>query len=169
MTELKAKEFAIKKHKGQKYGARVYQFHLEAVVKIAKETRLSEEIIMACWLHDTIEDCEVNYTDIKINFGKNVAEIVYAVTDELGRNRKERKTKTYPKIKSNEDAICVKLCDRIANTNQSIIDKKQDLMYLYIKEHEEFKMALYTSNQKDETLKLWLVLEELITLAKSNL
>jgi guanosine-3',5'-bis(diphosphate) 3'-pyrophosphohydrolase len=163
MNETTAKEFALKSHKGQTYGTRDYSFHLEAVALIAKEFKLDEKIIAACWLHDTIEDCKVTFQDIKNVCGEEIAEIVYCVTDELGRNRKERKIKTYPKIKSNNDALCVKLCDRIANMQQSFLDHNENLLEMYIKEHKEFKKALFSDNSTETILLLWKRLEELVT------
>jgi (p)ppGpp synthase/HD superfamily hydrolase len=163
MSETAAKEFALKAHKGQLYGTREYSFHLEAVVSLAKEFKLDENIISACSLHDTIEDCKVSYQDVKNVCGERVAEIVYCVTDELGRNRKERKAKTYPKIKNNNDALCVKLCDRIANMQQSFIDNNINLLSMYLKEHEEFKELLFSDNSAETLLLLWKRLEELVT------
>ena len=162
MNETTAKEFALKSHKGQTYGTRDYSFHLEAVASIAKEFKLDEKIIAACWLHDTIEDCKVTFQDIKHICGEEIAEIVYCVTDELGRNRKERKVKTYPKIKSNNDALCVKLCDRIANMQQSFLDNNENLLAMYLKEQKEFKEALFSENSTETTVLLWKRLEELV-------
>ena len=162
MNETIAKEFAIKAHQGQTYGTRKYSFHLEAVVSIAKEFKLDENIISACWLHDTMEDCNVSFQDLKNIFGEKIAEIVYCVTDELGRNRKERKAKTYPKIKSNNDALCVKLCDRIANMQQSFIDNNDNLLSMYVKEHREFKKLLFSDNSSETLLLLWKRLEEIV-------
>ena len=88
-------------------------------MKIAEELGYDESIIIGTILHDTLEDTTLSYNDIKKAFGKEVAEIVYCVTDELGRNRNERKEKTYPKIKANWKATVVKICDRIANITQS--------------------------------------------------
>jgi len=167
MTEEKAKEFAIKVHGEQQYGSKPYSFHLESVVQVAKNINLENDIILGCWLHDTIEDCNVSYQDIKREFGENVAEIVYAVTDELGRNRKERKEKTYHKIRINQNAVCVKLCDRIANLNQTILDEKIDLLSMYYKEQKDFKEKLYNSNHRKPTLKLWETLDDLINKAKN--
>lgn len=168
MTELKAKEFAIKAHGNQQYGDRPYSYHLESVVQIAKNLDLENDIILGCWLHDTIEDCNVSYQDIKREFGRDVAEIVFDVTDELGRNRKERKVKTYPKIKANEKALCVKLCDRIANLNQTISDQKFDLLSMYFKEHTEFKEKLYSPSHNINTIKLWQILDDLIEKARNT-
>ncbi|MDH5399655.1 MAG: HD domain-containing protein [Cyclobacteriaceae bacterium] len=159
MDELKAKDFALESHMGQKYGNREYSFHLESVVKIAKDMGLESDIIAGCWLHDTIEDCSIEYTDIKDIFGESIAEIVHAVTDEPGKDRKERKLKTYPKIKSNESAVCVKLCDRIANLNQSILDNKKGLVSMYCNEHDEFRQQLYDPAHNSKTGELWAMLE----------
>lgn len=163
MIETTAKEFALKAHQGQTYGTRDYSFHLEAVVAIAKEFKLNENIIAGCWLHDTIEDCKVTYQDIKELCGEEVAEMVYCVTDELGRNRKERKLKTYPKIKSNPDALCVKLCDRIANMQQSFLDKNDKTSSQYLEEHQEFKNQLFSNDSSKTILLLWKRLEDLVS------
>lgn len=168
MNEEKAKEFAIKAHNKQQYGGRPYSFHLKSVVQVAKNINLEKDIILGCWLHDTIEDCDVSYQDIKRKFGENVAEIVYAVTDELGRNRKERKEKTYPKIKENQNALCVKLCDRIANLKQTILDNEIDLLSMYYKEQKDFKEKLYDSSHRKTTLMLWKILDDLIDRVEIN-
>ena len=85
-----------------------------------------------------------------------VAEIVYAVTDELGRNRKERKEKTYPRIAANKDAIAVKLCDRIANVQES--SKTNHRLYkMYQKEQADFKAALNLGHKQNQ--RLWELLE----------
>lgn len=162
MNETTAKEFALKAHHGQRYGTREFSFHLEAVVSIAKEFKLDETIISACWLHDTIEDGDVSFKDLKNVFGERIAEIVYCVSDELGRNRKERKAKTYPKIKSNNDALCVKLCDRIANMQQSISDNNDNIISMYLKEYREFKKLLFSDNSTETLLLLWKRLEEIV-------
>jgi (p)ppGpp synthase/HD superfamily hydrolase len=162
MIETTAKEFALQAHQGQLYGTRDYSFHLEAVVAIAKEFKLDENIVAACWLHDTIEDCKVSYQDIKAICGEAVAEMVYCVTDELGRNRKERKLKTYPKIKANDDALCVKLCDRIANMQQAFGDNDR-LSAMYLEEHKEFRQQLFHDNSTEKLLLLWNRLENLVS------
>ena len=117
-------EFAVSQHqeKGQSYGVYEYKFHLEQVADIAKKYSylllLGQigQVICACYGHDLLEDC-CNYNDIFGVFGSEVTEIIYAVTNELGRNRKERAEKTYPKIRKNRLAVYVKLCDRIAILN----------------------------------------------------
>tara|TARA_R110001583_G_scaffold60219_7_gene179029 strand:+ start:1045 stop:1551 length:507 start_codon:yes stop_codon:yes gene_type:complete len=128
---------AEKAHANQQYDIYPYMYHIRQVVHIAEDLGYDESIIVAAVLHDTLEDTTLSYNDIKKAFGEEVAEIVYAVTDELGRNRKERKTKTYPKIKANWKATVVKICDRIANMQQSKAYNPR-LYQVYIKEHHDF-------------------------------
>ena len=52
-------------------------------------------------------------------------------------NRKERKKKTYPKIRKNVGAILVKLCDRVANVRHSLLYDSQ-LYKMYLNEHNHF-------------------------------
>jgi len=160
----KALLFVEHAHHGQQYGLYPYSYHLKQVVEVAEEIGFDEPIIVACVLHDVLEDTHLSYNDIKKEFGEDVAELVYAVTDELGRNRKERKEKTYPKIKGNPKAIAVKLCDRIANVREAKISfnkpfgTQDSKMYkLYKQEHLEFYTTLYDS--PDELLEYaWIML-----------
>ena len=154
----KAWNFACENHVGQKYGNKPYLFHLQSVVNTAISLGYKdEEILIACALHDTIEDTDVSYTDIKDFFGKKVAEIVYCVTDELGRNRKERKSKTYKKIYDNPKAIVVKLCDRISNMYESMGTENYNLrlIKMYLDEHESFVDGIYNEDSLELTQKAW--------------
>lgn len=153
---------ADKAHENQTYDIYPYGYHIRQVVKIAEELGYDESIIVASALHDTLEDTELRYNDLKKAFGKEVAEIVYCVTDELGRNRKERKEKTYPKIRSNWKATVVKICDRIANVQQSI-DYNQKLFEMYKSEHDDFCRNLMSKDHPhSETNKAWKKLNELV-------
>ena len=166
MRESKAKDFALRCHSGHMYGNKAYSFHLQSVVDVAKEFDLPEEVVTSCWLHDVIEDCGVTYQQIKKRFGEDIAENVYSVTDELGRNRKERKSKTYPKIRSNEMALCVRLCDRISNVRQAQADSNVNFLKMYKKEHEDFRSHLYWSGANEKTMALWEALDSLINEVK---
>jgi (p)ppGpp synthase/HD superfamily hydrolase len=151
---------AISLHGAQDYDGKPYFYHLEQVVDVLKEFGFTDDkYVVAGYLHDTLEDTAVSYKDIEKEFGKDVAEIVYCVTDELGRDRKERKAKTYPKIRSNPDAIVVKLADRIANMRSSKINQK-GLSKMYQKEMDTFKKELYDEDQI-EAAPMWLELFEL--------
>jgi len=103
--------------------------------------------------HDSIEDARMTYNNVleSVNteeFGNYpaavmVADIVYAVTDEKGKTRKERKNnKYYDELKKNDLALFVKLSDLAANTLFSKLSGSS--MYnKYKKEWPKFKEALY--------------------------
>lgn len=132
-----ALDFARIQHLGQMYGHVQYIHHIKQTVAVAMELGFSDVVQTACALHDILEDTPLSYNDIKKLFGVEVADIVYDVTDELGKNRKERKEKTYPKIRANKNAILVKYCDRIANLRHS--KKYGSPMYAtYMQENDSF-------------------------------
>lgn len=89
---------------------------------------------VALWGHDLIEDARFTYSDLKKFLiedikqyrahdfdgevvAEKVADIIYAVTDEKGKTRAERKNdKYYEELSKNRTAVYVKLCDIAANT-----------------------------------------------------
>lgn len=151
-----ARQVAIKAHGSQVYdGIFPYEKHLDDVVEVLKRFSIVHpKYLCAAYLHDVIEDGSLSYNDIKRYFGEEVAEIVYCVTDEIGRNRKEKKAKTLPKTAQNQDAIIIKLADRIANIEHG---GKIDM---YAKEYDEFHSHLYTYDK--QAIPLWNHLEELL-------
>jgi (p)ppGpp synthase/HD superfamily hydrolase len=149
-------------HSNQMYDIYPYMYHIRKAVEIGQELGYDEAIIVGLALHDVIEDGGLSFNDIKKGFGQEVAEIVYAVTDELGRNRKERKEKTYPKIRANWKATVVKVCDRIANVSHS--KEFTPLSFkMYQKEHENFcNELMFSDHPKNEVGKAWRMLNDLI-------
>lgn len=153
--EKRAELIAIKAHKAQAYDELYpYEYHLFEVVNIVKEVTDDKTLIVSAMLHDILEDTGLSYNDIKKEFGEEIAEIVYCVTDELGRNRKERKAKTYPKIASNDNAIFIKICDRIANIRYSK-SKKSKQLKMYLDEYQEFCKNLKSINYDNSPLLFW--------------
>mgnify|MGYP003658287619 CR=1 FL=1 len=153
-TFNEARMVAVKAHTGQDYDKIFpYEKHLDDVVSVLHGFGYGGRFIVAGYLHDVLEDCPISYKYIKNYFGLVVAEMVYCVTDEIGRNRVEKKSKTLPKIASNPDAIILKLADRIANVNHG---GKIDM---YSKEFTAFYDALYIPGHADE---LWNQLKTLL-------
>ena len=153
-----ARMVAVKAHSNQSYDEIFpYEKHLDDVVDVLERFGFSGKYIVAGYLHDSIEDDGISYNDIKRHFGVEVAEMVYCVTDEVGRNRKEKKEKTLPKTASNPDAIILKLADRIANIEHG---GKVDM---YAKEYQEFKGALYLNTPSDGKA-MWVHLDKLMGL-----
>jgi len=112
------------------------------------QVTLRSVCLTACWGHDLIEDCRVSYNDVKDNLGKEAADIVYAVTNEKGKNRSERANdKYYEGIRNTPGAVFVKLCDRIANVQYSSMTGSR-MFEMYKKENNNFmiKLGRYDSN-----------------------
>ena len=121
----------------QKYGDEPYSFHLNMVADAAMEyghlVCFEEKhiipIVFGAYFHDSIEDARVTYNDV-MKIAKEymndyqaliAVEIVYALTDEKGRNREERgSAKHYEDIRKTLYAPFVKWCDRYANFKHSI-------------------------------------------------
>ena len=151
-----ARMVSIQAHGNQTYDT-IYPYHkhLDDVVDVLKRFGFSGKYIVAGYLHDIIEDTALSYNKVKKYFGLEVAEMVYCVTDELGRDREEKKKKTLPKTASNPSAIILKLADRIANIEHG---GKIDM---YAKEYQEFKGALYLNTPSDGK-KMWEYLDALL-------
>lgn len=145
-----AEVFATTMHGDQKYGEeKPYVVHLGHVAEVLRRFKFTnEDLQVAAWLHDTVEDTDATVAQIEMMFGKNVADIVGRVTNEPGENRKERHAKTYPKIQGSVDATTLKLADRIANVESSVQDSS-DKLKMYRKEHKAFKSLLYKPGVHD--------------------
>lgn len=179
-------DFAKEAHGDQKYGDQPYIYHLEQVIDRFRDFSYcivggsdiihfsdsisysnSEDSIMtgiietAILSHDLLEDTNVTYDQLLDLFGRNVADLVHAVTDESGETRKERKAKTLPKTREyGYLAVAIKLCDRIANVENCSITENDDLMEMYREEYDLFKQTLYLS--EDGLDDIWDYLDELM-------
>src|SRR5262245_31138361 len=100
-----ARQLAIAAHGNQTYGDKPYEHHLRAVVDVLKRFGASLEdastapLLIAAWLHDSLEDTALSRAEVETNFGAEVTELVWRVTDEPGATRKERKPATYRKTR----------------------------------------------------------------------
>jgi len=122
--ELKAQEFAKKAHKGQfrKDGITPYITHPEAVVNLLLCIGIrNKDILCSAWLHDVIEDCNININEIKLRFGSEVARIVATLTRDCDREEYKQRIK-----KSDFAVKIIKLADTIHNCsdmNHSYVPK----------------------------------------------
>ncbi|WP_082035880.1 HD domain-containing protein [Pedobacter lusitanus] len=143
-----AREFAIKSHGDQKYGISPYEIHLGNVISVLMRFNVdlsnayNLNLLIAAWLHDVLEDTKITKDQLQEKFGTAVAEIVYTLSDDEGNSREERKANFYKKIAHNEDAIIVKLADRISNVEFSIIHGNDQKYELYKAEEEKLETAL---------------------------
>ena len=124
----------------QKYGGgKPYSFHLRMVANYAikwcylvcEDEQHIIPIIFGAYFHDAIEDARQTYNDIMETAKKYMhkdqarmaTEIVYALTDEKGRNRAERGSeKHYEDIRNTQYAPFIKFCDRYSNWKFSVED-----------------------------------------------
>lgn len=165
---MKSREFAIKWHGDQKYGDHPYVKHLDDVYAVANEfincidfyevCANIDDVYDACYLHDILEDTKVSYGELYMNFSWETVNIIQNVTDEPGPTRKIRKRNTWHKIRSSSLSTFVKLCDRIANVQNSKKNNPQ-LFKMYQKEFPLFEAALY--NPRHDFDKIWDVVRKL--------
>lgn len=117
----------------QSYGDNLpYGYHLDMVVEGIRQfghlVCVREEDVLPLFFggyyHDSIEDARLTYNDVMNTARKYMTEeqallateIVYALTNDKGRNRSERAgEKYYEGIRTTPYAPFVKLCDRMAN------------------------------------------------------
>lgn len=116
----------------QKYDDKPYIYHLLLVkdftIKYLPEVCNDVDdvipIVFGALFHDTIEDARLTYNDVMKIAKKymreeqayTATEIVYALTNEKGRNRHERANdKYYQGIRETKYAPLVKAADRLAN------------------------------------------------------
>ena len=135
---VSAKEFALSQH-GQ-FGKPYDLVHIPEVASLVAAKTSDPDVIAAAWLHDVVEDTGVSVDQIRQMYGDKVAQIVWAVTDEPGVNRAERKKNTLPKIAQDKDAALIKLADRVANVMASQGDERR--LAMYRQEQPAFKSAL---------------------------
>lgn len=150
----RAKLLAEISHRDQKYGTQPYMAHIEDVVRRVKQITNDPEIICAAYLHDTIEDTPVTYSDIEQQFGKNVADMVWAVTG-VGHNRSAKMANAIEKIARTPGADFVKSADRLSNAAASKAEKKMKLYNRYKDEHTDLSPVLGNNALAQELIKLF--------------
>lgn len=146
----KAEQYAIKCHgeTNHFYDNKPYDFHLSMVYNFALKysylvpVEQRNNFLAAAWTHDVIEDCRQTYNDVLKATNKEVADLTYALTNEKGKNRKERANgKYYKEIKNTPNAVLLKVCDRLANFTYSI-ESESRMAKLYANETPDFMFDL---------------------------
>ena len=126
--ESKIRDYVFTKHEkvNHLYDGNPYSTHLRMVHSVGYQfinlipKEAYEDVLNACFCHDLIEDTHETYNDVKNNTNERIAELVYALTNEKGRTRKERANeKYYDGIKQTKFATFIKLAVRIANVEYS--------------------------------------------------
>ena len=122
-TLSKAYKFALKAHKNQKRDSGdPFLVHPVAVADILTDLKLDSATIATGLLHDTIEDTKTTYSNVRKEFGKEVADLVEGVTkiseleDRVTENSKaENFRKLILATSKDIRVLLVKLADRLHN------------------------------------------------------
>lgn len=171
MNDLEKIEWCIERHKATNHFYDTYlpyEFHLRMVVQVCKDFAYLypnnwSELEIACWGHDLIEDTRTSYNDCKQVLGEWAADVIYAVSNEKGRNRKERANRNYYLgIRTTEGAPFVKICDRIANVQYSKLTQSR-MFDMYKKENENF--ILNIGHEYEYTAPMYKYLLDLLNIA----
>ena len=118
---LKAAEFSAHKHRDQRRkdaDASPYINHPIGLANVLKnEGGISDPVILAAaLLHDTLEDTETTYDELRGQFGDEIADVVVEVTDTKWLSREARKQLQISKAShSSTQARAVKIADKICN------------------------------------------------------
>jgi (p)ppGpp synthase/HD superfamily hydrolase len=129
---LASERFAAEKHAGQKrkgLAAEPYINHLIEVAELiaASSDVLDVNLVMAGFLHDTIEDTGVTATELERRFGPDVAALVVEATDDKSLPQEIRKALQvkHAPLKSPRAQI-LKLADKISNLRSILASPPAD-------------------------------------------
>ncbi|MCB9963390.1 MAG: bifunctional (p)ppGpp synthetase/guanosine-3',5'-bis(diphosphate) 3'-pyrophosphohydrolase [Rhodospirillales bacterium] len=119
----RAVDFAKEAHKDQtRASGEPYYTHPVAVAKILAEMKLDTTAVVTAILHDTLEDTDVDYNDLKREFGVDVADMVNGVsklTKIESQTAEGKQAENFRKllVAMSEDirVLLVKLADRLHN------------------------------------------------------
>ncbi len=176
----KAYRFAEKKHEGQfRKSGDPYISHCIGVGMIIAQLQAGPQTICAGFLHDTIEDTDTTKDEIEKNFGKEVADMVEALTKVTRLSdyknvefTSENHRKIFVAMANDIRVIIVKLADRLHNmrTLQFQPKEKQTRISketLEVYEPIAHRLGLYKVQTELENLSLWyLDREEYINIEK---
>lgn len=135
---VRAYQLASFVHEGQmrKSGERFIE-HPTGVARILAELGMDATTIIAAFLHDAIEDTELELTDIKTHFGEEVVGIIDGLTkiERIGFRSKEQEQaenlrKMIVAMAKDARVLIIKLADRLHNmrTIEALEDAKRELV-----------------------------------------
>jgi guanosine-3',5'-bis(diphosphate) 3'-pyrophosphohydrolase len=138
--EENAKEFATRLHSDPRYnlkhGEIPYVDHLDNVRRVLSTFGYNGIYGVAAWLHDLIEDSNVDVRLLQTLFGAKPATLVWAVSGVVGK-RKDHDESIYDKLELIPDAIPLKLAGRIVNVEWAK-STKPEFFEMYRREHDTF-------------------------------
>ncbi len=142
---LKAAQFAAHKHRDKKRKGKDKTPYINHPIEVAHilyaEGGISDpEIIAAALLHDTIEDSQTTYDELRGQFGARIADIVVEVTDTKFLDPRTRKK--LQSVKAGQASAAgqqIKIADKICNLRDILGSPPVD--WTLAKKHEYFDDA----------------------------
>jgi (p)ppGpp synthase/HD superfamily hydrolase len=113
-------ELAARAHHNQvRKGTEIpYIVHPLAVAGILIRSQCSEDLVIAGLLHDTVEDTPITIEEIRSQFGREVAELVSALSEpDKKASWEDRKAHTigYLERQASDDVLLISLADKLDN------------------------------------------------------
>ncbi|GAB7087493.1 HD domain-containing protein [Marinifilum fragile] len=152
----RALKFAGEKHKNQKvpgtnsnYLLHLSNVAMEILMAFAAEKNFDVDFaIQLAILHDTIEDTDTEFAELKERFGERVAQGVLALTKNVDLpSKKEQMLDSLSRINQLEKEVgMVKLADRITNLQEPPHYWDNDKIEKYRKEAELISQTLVNKN-----------------------
>src|SRR5690606_25318112 len=125
-------EFAAHNHRDQRRkdaDASPYISHPLSVANVLRnEGRIADPAILAAaLLHDTLEDTETSFEELRGQFGEEIADVVVEVTDTKWLSKDSRKRLQVSKAAhSSTRARAVKIADKISNLRDILASPPAD-------------------------------------------
>lgn len=113
--------FAAVKHKNQRRKDKEQTPYINHPIGVGyiltNEAGITDPVVIqAAFLHDTVEDTNTTFEELKETFGNDVADVVAEVTDDKTLDKMERKRLQIENVKSSSPhAKLVKLADKLYN------------------------------------------------------
>ncbi len=128
----KALLFAAEAHRGQlRKGSSVpYITHPVGVSAILAQYEAGEDVVVAGLLHDTLEDTATTRGELETRFGRRIAELVAAVTEQKSAGGKktsweDRKGQQHENLRNAElDVVRLKAADVLHNARSILRDAR---------------------------------------------
>jgi (p)ppGpp synthase/HD superfamily hydrolase len=143
----KARLFATAAHAAigqkRKYTFEPYIVHPEEVAKIVHEAGGTPEMVCAAYLHDVLEDTQVDRFTLLKEFGPFITDMVIWMTKvEVPGNRAVRKAAELIRLAGAPNEVqTIKLADLISNT-PTIVKYDPDFAVVYMREKKELIAVL---------------------------
>src|SRR5258708_13169351 len=129
---LAAAQFAAEKHATQKRKGAAQEPYINHLIEVAhliagSSDTLDTELVMAGFLHDTVEDTGVTLAELAQRFGNDVASLVAEVTDDKSLPKETRKAlQVQNAAKKSPRAQTLKLADKISNLRSILASPPAD-------------------------------------------